>query len=182
MDKNRETFKKLTKSVITIVTLSICLCITTSALVLSMVSIDGHLFSTGEIDIDLNGGKPVIEEHEFIFKPGMTVVKDFYIENNSTWDVYYKIYFDDISGGLSDVLEVTIRDGEKILFAGKPSELTRQMVSSADDILSLKEKRELKIEFNYPNESENSTQDSTLSFTLCADAVQTKNNHNKEFN
>ena len=182
MKNNRKTFKKLTKSVVTVVALSICLCITTSALVLSMVSIDNHVFSTGGIDIDLNGGKPVIEEHEFIFEPGMTVVKDFYIENKSTWDVYYKIYFDDISGGLSDVLEVKILDEEKVLFAGKPNELTRKMVSSADDILGLNEKRNLKIEFNYPEESGNSTQDSTLAFTLCADAVQTKNNNNKEFN
>ena len=151
---------------VTVVALSICLCITTSALVLSIVSIDDHLFSTGGIDIDLNGGKPVIEEHEFIFEPGMTLVKDFYIENKSTWDVYYKIYFDDISGGLSDVLEIKIRDERKIC-AGKPSKLTRQMVSSADDILSLNEKRNLKIELNYPEESLNSTQGLTLAFTLC---------------
>lgn len=182
MDNNRKIFKKLTKSVATVVALSICLCITTYALILSMVSIDDHLLSTGNIDIDLNGGKPVIEEHEFIFEPGMTVTKDFYIENKSTWDVYYKIYFDDISGGLSDVLEVRILNGDKVLFEGKPSKLTRQKVASAEDILGIKEKRNLKIEFNYPEESGNSTQDSTLAFTLCADAVQTKNNHNKEFN
>ena len=29
----------------------------------------------------------------------MTVVKDFFIENDSTWDVFYRLYLDNVTGG-----------------------------------------------------------------------------------
>ena len=180
MQNNQQTGKKMKASIIAIVILSLCLCITTFALVWSMAWVNDNIFSTGKIDIDLNDGKPVIEEDEYLFKPGMEVIKEFYIQNNSTCEAYYKIYFDEITGGLADVIEVTIRDNQRVLFAGKPSELTKQMVSSADEPLRLKEKKELEISFYYPKEG-NSTQDATLTFTLCADAVQMKNNPNREF-
>lgn len=181
MENNKQTARKLTGSVFLIILLCLCLCITTFALIWSIVTVDDNYFYTGKVEIDLNDGKPVIEEHEFLFEPGMTVVKDFYIKNNSTWDVYYKLYLDDVTGGLADVLDITIKDGEKILFNGKPNELTENLVGAADDILYLKEKKEMQIVFHYPEESGNQTQDSVLTFTLCADAVQTKNNPNKEF-
>lgn len=180
MQNNQQTGKKLRTSIIAIVILSICLCIITFALVWSMAWVNNNFFSTGKVDIDINDGKPVIEEYEYLFKPGMKVVKEFYIQNNSTCEVFYKIYFDDITGGLADVIKVTIRDDKQVLFSGKPNELTKQMVSSANDPLRLKEKKELKIEFYYPKESK-STKNPTLTFTLCADAVQTKNNPNREF-
>ena len=75
MENNKQTAKKLTGSVLLIILLSFCLCITTFALIWSIVTVDDHYFYTGKVEIDLNGGKPVIEEHEFLFEPGMTVVK-----------------------------------------------------------------------------------------------------------
>ena len=86
---NSKTGKKLTGGIITIILLTVCLAITTFALVFASVSVDNNIFKTGEVKINLNDGKPVINEHEFIFEPGMTVKKDFFIENDSTWDVYY---------------------------------------------------------------------------------------------
>lgn len=135
------TAKKLTGGIITIIVLAICLCFTTFALVWATVSVENNLFHTGSVDINLNDGKPVIHENEFIFEPGMTVKKEFFIENNSTWSVYYKIYFDNVSGGLADVLLVTVKDGEKTLYTGTANELNRQSVTAADDILQMKEKR-----------------------------------------
>ena len=123
---SNKTAKRLTASVAAVIVLSICLCITTFALVYSTVSVNNNLFQTGGVRINLNDGKPVIEEHEFLFEPGMTVEKDFFIENHSTWDVYYKLYFEHVEGGLADVLEVAIRQGEKTLFSGKVSELTKK--------------------------------------------------------
>ena len=100
----------------TIVVLAVCLCITTFALVYSTVAVDNNLFQTGEIRVNLNDGKPVIEEDEFLFEPGMTVEKDFFLENQGTWDVYYKLYLDNVEGGLADVLDVAIRDGDTVLY------------------------------------------------------------------
>ena len=176
-----KTAKKLTGGIIAIIILAICLAVTTFALVYATVSVENNLFRTGEVKINLNDGEPVIREHEFIFEPGMTVIKDFFIENESTWDVYYKIYFDDVSGGLADVLEVTIKDGDKTLYSGTANELTRQNVIAADDTLKIGERRDLTVVFHYPESSGNETQNLDLTFTMCAEATQTKNNPNKLF-
>lgn len=181
MDKANKTAKKLTASVVAVIILAVCLCITTFALVYSTVAVDNNLFQTGEIKIDLNGGKPVITEHEYLFEPGMTVEKPFYVENQGTWDVYYKLYFDNVEGGLADVLDVEIRDGDTVLFNGKIADLTKEKVGAADDILRLHERRELTISFHYPEEAGNGGQAQYLSFDLKADAVQTKNNPNRLF-
>lgn len=181
MDKANKTAKKLTASVAAVIILAVCLCITTFALVYSTVAVDNNLFQTGEIKIDLNGGQPVITEHEYLFEPGMTVEKPFYIENQGTWDVYYKLYFDNVEGGLADVLDVEIRDGDTVLFGGKIADLTKETVGAADDILKLHERRELTISFHYPEGAGNGGQAQYLSFDLKADAVQTKNNPNRLF-
>lgn len=110
---------------------------------------ENNLFHTGIVKINLNDGKPVIEEHEFLFEPGMTVEKEFFIENQSTWDVYYKLYFEDIEGGLADVLEVSVRDGDKVLLSGKMSDMTKDNVGAADDILKLNERRILTVTFHF---------------------------------
>lgn len=176
-----KTAKKLTGGIVAIVLLTVCLCITTFALVYASVSAENNLFHTGEVKINLNNGEPVIREHEFLFEPGMTVRKEFFIENESTWDVYYRIYLDNLSGGLADVLDITVRDGDKILYSGTASELTRQNVAAADDTLKIGQRRNLTVTFYYPEEKGNDTQNLDLTFTMCAEATQTKNNPNKLF-
>ena len=173
--------KRLTGGIIAIIVLALCLCVTTFALVYASVSVEDNLFHTGEVKINLNDGKPVIREHEFIFEPGMTVKKDFFIENDSTWDVYYRLYLDNISGGLADVLTVTIKDGDKVLYTGTANELTRQNVAAADDTLKIGQRRNLTVIFYYPENSGNKTQKLDLAFAMCAEATQTKNNPNKLF-
>lgn len=178
---NRTTEKKLTGGILAIIVLAICLCITTFALVWASVSLENNLFHTGKVELNLNDGKPVIHENEFMFEPGMTVEKEFFLKNNSTWSVYYKLYFDNISGGLADVLEISIKDGDKVLYKGTANELNSRNVSAADDILQIKEKKVLTVVFYFPEDKGNSTQNLDLTFTLCADATQTKNNPNKLF-
>lgn len=178
---NRTTEKKLTGGILAIIVLAICLCITTFALVWASVSLENNLFHTGKVELNLNDGKPVIHENEFIFEPGMTVEKEFFLKNNSTWSVYYKLYFDNISGGLADVLEISIKDGDKVLYKGTANELNSRNVIAADDILQIKEKKVLTVVFYFPEDKGNSTQNLDLTFTLCADATQTKNNPNKLF-
>lgn len=176
-----KTAKKLTGGIAAIIILAICLLITTFALVYESVSVENNLFRTGGVKINLNGGKPVIQEHEFLFEPGMTVKKNFYIENESTCDAYYKIYLSDVSGGLSRVLEITVSDGDKLLYSGTAEELAAENVSAADDTLKIKERKNLTVTFHFPEEKGNETQNLDLEFTMCAVGVQTKNNPNKLF-
>ena len=169
-----KTAKRLTGGIIAIIVLAVCLCITTFALVYASVSVENNLFHTGGVKINLNDGKPVIREHEFLFEPGI-------IENDRTWEVYYRLYLDNVSGGLSRVLTVTIKDGDKILYTGTANELTKQNVIAADDTLKIGQRRNLTVVFHYPESSGNETQNLDLTFTLCAEATQTKNNPNKLF-
>ena len=176
-----KTAKRLTGGIIAIVALAVCLCITTFALVYASVSVENNLFHTGKVKINLNDGKPVIREHEFIFEPGMTVKKDFFIENESSWDVYYRIYLENVSGGLKDVLEITVKDGDRALYSGTASELTQQNVTAADDTLKIGQKRNLTVYFHFPEDKGNETQNLDLTFTMCTEATQTKNNPNRLF-
>lgn len=176
-----KTSKRLTGGIAAVIVLAVCLCITTFALVYATLSVENNLFRTGEVKINLNDGKPVIREHEFLFEPGMTVEKDFFIENDSTGDVYYRIYLDNVSGGLGSVLTVTIKDGDKVLYNGTANELTAQSVTAADDILKIGQRRELTAVFHYPEDKGNDTENLDLAFTMGAEATQTKNNPNKLF-
>ena len=180
-NSSASTSKKLNFSIATVIILAVCLCITTFALIYSTVISENNLFETGRIKINLNDSKPVIEEHEFLFEPGMTVQKSFFLENESTWDVYYKLYFDNIDGGLADVLDVKIETGDKTLYSGKISDLTEDGVIAADDVLRLNERRDFTIVFHFPENSNNGAQNQSVSFNLNAKAVQTKNNSDRVF-
>lgn len=180
MTENK-TAKKLTGGIIAIVILAVCLFITTFALVYATVSVENNLFHTGGVKINLNGGKPVIQEHEFLFEPGMTVEKEFFIENESSGDAYYRIYLDNVSGGLANVLDITVKDGERVLYSGTANELTRQNVAAADDTLKIGQRRNLTAVFSFPADKGNEAQNLDLTFTMCAEATQTKNNPNKLF-
>ncbi len=181
MSGKRSSKKQLTRGIAAIAVLAVCLCVTTLALVYSMVSVEGNLFQTGTIAINLNDGKPVIEENEFLFEPGMTVEKTFFIENTGTWDVYYKLYLENLEGGLADVLEVSVRDKDTTLFSGQASDFTKEKADAATELLALGEHRELTMTFHFPQDASNNTENLSLSFDLRADAVQAKNNPDKLF-
>lgn len=176
-----KTAKRLTGGIAAIVVLAICLALTTFALVYTTVAVENNLFHTGEVKLNLNDGHPVIREHEFLFEPGMTVQKTFFIENDSTWDVYYRLYLDNVSGGLADVLTVTILDGDRVLYTGTAAQLAGRQTTAADDILRLRQRKELTAVFHFPEDKGNATQNLDLTFTLCAEATQTKNNPNRLF-
>ena len=181
MKNDSKTAKRLRGNIVIVIVLALCLAITTFALIYESVSVEDNLFHTGGVKINLNDGKPVIQENEFLFEPGMTVKKDFFIENESTWDVYYKIYMNDVTGGLAKVLDVTIKDGDKILYHGTPAELNRKQVNTVDEILKVNQKKTLTVYFHFPENAGNDAQSLDLTFTMCAEATQTKNNPNREF-
>ena len=181
MKGESKTSKSLAGSIVIIVLLAIGLCVTTFALFWTSISVENNIFRTGLVKINLNDGNPVIKEHEFLFEPGMTVEKTFFIENQSTDDVYYKLYFENVDGGLAKVLLISIFDGDNELYSGTAEDLDKDSVAAADDILRLNEKKELKIVFHFPENAGNDTQNMSLSFNLGAEAVQTKNNPNGLF-
>lgn len=181
VNKSRHTCRRITLSALAVVVLTICLCITTYALVTVTVNVDNNYFKMGNVEINLNDGQAIINENDFRFEPGMTVTKSFFVKNESTDSVWYKIYFENVKGDLADVLQITIKQGEKIIAQGTANQLNRNAVSAKDDKLALNEKRDLTISFYYPQDAGNTTQSKNLEFSLCAEAVQTRNNDDKAF-
>ncbi len=174
--------KRFSISIVSLVLLCLCLCITSFALGITVYEVKNNSFKTGGIDIDLNGGKPIIGEREFLFEPGMTVEKPFYIQNNGTWAVYYKLYFSQVSGSLGDILDVTILNGNgEELLSGKLSALTEKKVPALEDELEMGERKNLTVRFHFPENAGSEYQSDVLTFELSAVAVQTKNNPDKEF-
>ena len=86
-----------------------------------------------------------------------------------------------MSGGLADVLTVTVMDGDETLYAGSVAGLTRENVSAAKDALGIGQRRNLTVYFSFPEESGNEMQKNDLTFTVCAEATQTKNNPDRLF-
>ena len=181
MNNKKKTSGKLTAAIVTLTLIVLCLALTSFALVKETVAIEGNIFKTGDISINLNDGKPVINENEFKFEPGMTVIKDFFIENEGSWAVYYKLYFEQVDGDLADILKISIKDGEETICEGTARQLQGMDTTPARDILNVGERRNLTIYFYYPEQEGNRGQGKELTFSISAKAVQTKNNPDREF-
>ena len=186
MRNRNNIIKRITAAMLVILILTSCLGITAYALFYATVEIEENYFKTGKVDIELEFGEDrkdaqLITEDEYLFEPGMTVEKPFYVKNGSTWPVYYRIYFDNVTGGLAGVLEITVLSGTEILYKGTAESMTKENTPAADDLLLIGERRDLTIRFHYPENSGNKTQNWEMKFDLCAEAVQEKNNPDREF-
>ena len=187
--KNNEkgTLHKLTTGIVIFVVLCICLTITTFALVYAIVTVEDNVFETGFVDINLNDGEAVINDTDLYFEPGMTVKRDFFIENKSPRAIYYKLYLNALTGELAQVLRIKIVDKTDannitVLYDDVADKLRRFNVEAVDRPLGAGEKRNLEIEFYLVDSATNEYQSSNMTFDLCADAVQADNNPDKEFN
>ena len=187
--KNNESeiIKKIRNGIVVFIVLCVCFCITTFALVYAIVSVEDNIFETGYVDINLNDGEAVIDDPDLYFEPGMTIKKDFFISNDGPIPVYYKLYFNALTGELASVIDITIVDktdpnNVQELYAGKADELRRFNVQTVDDPLEAGERRELEIVFSLDETCANDYQNCGMTFDLCADAVQSEHNPNKEFN
>ena len=203
--------KKLLISIIIIIIFMVCFVSTTFALIYNKVTVEDNYYQTGVVKVsisdlqkidkeDINDSLSInsksndIDLDDFLFEPGMTVVKAFTVKNESTCDVYYRLYLDELEGDLADVIKITIaiddgdedHDNDKVLYSDVASNLTKEHSTVADDILGAKDsdngKRNYLIYFHYPSDSSNVGQDKSLSFKLSVEATQTKNNADKEFN
>lgn len=181
-NETNKTIRRLMIALAVVIILAVCLCITTFALIYS-ISVDNNVFSTGTVKINLNDEKPIIKPDEFLFEPGMTVRKRFFIENESSDDVYYKIYFENVDGDLADALDVTIsyEDNSEVLYHGKARNLKLENSNVESEILYYGETRWLYATFHFPEDCGNSFQNAFLQFDMSATATQVRNNPKREF-
>lgn len=168
--------KKLLLSII-IILLALLLWLVGSFSV-NYISSENNRLRSGNIQIDLNGGQPIVRPYELLFQPGSTIQKDFFIENNGTRGICYRLYLDRISGQLADVVVISIYDGDKTLYSGTARELSGKNTSAVDQILEAGQRKALTISFCVPKECNNDIQNLTLNFVLRAEATQVKEHRN----
>ena len=167
---------KWLSSVALTVLLSIALAVTTLAIGYSLAEVPNNTFRTGTIKLNLNDGRPVIQR-TVRYEPGATIQSTFTLSNEGTWEVYYKLYFSEIHGDLAKILDVTIAEQNgNTLYQGKMEDLIRRNVRVSDSRLAVGQCKTFTIKLHFPEQSGNRYQDTDLTFLLCADAVQTKNN------
>lgn len=177
-----ETKKKAQRNAIAITILVIMLAITTLALILSFVNVDKNDFETGTVKIQLNEGKIIFDGSDNNVEPNHTLVRDFTIENKGTADVYFRLYLENINGQLQDSLNFKIYDEEELLYDGSARDLNKESPCVSNKILTKGETRKLKAVVNMDKNSGNEYQNDYMAFDITVDAVQSKNNPNREFN
>ncbi len=181
--------KKLSVGILVILILLFCLSMTTFALIYASLVLEDNTIESGFIAINLNDGNPIITDGEFQFEPGMTVEKTFTLQNTSPCSVWYRFYFvikeDEAIGNMQDVLEVTIKDGDIVLYNGTMAELKKSnFMSAPSNEIPLEENEPphvFTMLFHLPSDVGNEMQNASLPFDFVADAVQTKNNPNRLF-
>ena len=108
MDKRSNIKKKVYISIAAILCMFVMLTATTYALILSLVSADDNIFETAQVKIELNNGQAIFDGTDINIEPGCSIRKDFTVENDSTVDIYYRLYLENVSGSLRDVLILSL--------------------------------------------------------------------------
>lgn len=182
----KKTGVRLYISIGVIVLLVVMLSATSYALIKSVVSVEDNEFETGQVKIDLNGGEPVFDEMEegshLNIEPGHTLKRDFYIENESTADAYVRLYMENVSGDLRDILIFDIFDEDgTAVFSGTAAQLEQRDSYVSEEPLAAGEREVFTMIVRMPEGNGNMYQNGDLSFDMRADAVQARNNDGKEF-
>ena len=157
------------------------LAITTYALISAIVGVDGNVFNTGTVEIELNGGKPVFDGSDMNIEPGYSAKKDFTVENKGTADVYYRLYLENVSGSLTDALSFEIYDGDRLIFSGSADELSRETPCINSEVLKAGGTDTLTAVVKMKESAGNTSQNGGITFDITADAVQAKNNQDISF-
>jgi len=186
-DSMKSLTRKLNISVVIIVILSIALAVVSFALGLAASErLNNNKFSSGEIDISISqiNNISVID----VIEPGMTFFKNFSVTNNSEIDVYYKVYFTNLSGSLQNVLNIKVveKSSGTVLYEGLAKDFVKtnsSVISGSTLAASGSEdaSQEIEITFKFPETAGNNYKNAELNFDLTVLAVQTKNNPDKNF-
>ncbi len=176
-----KTKRKAAASIIAIMVQFFMLVLTTYALIASFVSVEGNLFETGTVKIELNGGKTVFDGSDMNIEPGHSLVRDFTVENKGTADIHYRLYLENVAGSLQEVLTFEIYDGGTLLFSGAADEMTEESPCISATTLDAGESRTLTAVVKMDEAAGSTYQQGSISFDMTADAVQAKNNPDKSF-
>lgn len=184
MTERATTKRRWMSSAVVTVLLTLGLIVTTLAIGLSVAERPDNIFSTGTIKLNLNDGHAVISESEYLFEPGMTVNKTFFLQNEGM-ECWYKLYFNNVTGSLAPIMDITLRDeGGRLLYSGKMTDLTQTTAPILGKLPAsgaAGSRIDMTISFHMAEDVGNAAQGGTLQFDLCADGTQVRNNPDHEF-
>ena len=172
MRKNNEkTANKLYIYAIILAVIFACLFAASFAVSWSSTTANASVYASSNAveNIDINGGKQIIGEDEFILEPGMTVNKDFYIINNGESPAYYG--FTDVSGELAGIIDIILESESNVVFSGKAAKLN-EIAGFMTDLIPAGVRKDFTITFSYPENAGNKTQNQELNFTLYSDFAE----------
>ncbi len=181
MDKRNQFRKKAVARLVAMIALVSMLAMTTYALTASVASVKDNEFQMGTVEIGLNNGKTVFDGSDLNMEPGRSIKKDFTLENLGTAEAYFRLYLENMEGTLQEELTFEIYDGDELLFAGRPETLTQENPCVGTTPLKVGETRTLTAVVKMNESAGNTHQASDFSFDITVDAVQSKNNPDKEF-
>lgn len=136
--------------------------------------------SQGSLQIDLNGGEPVLGS-DILFEPGMTIRKDFTLENKGTADCFYKIYFTELPEEIAEKITVTILDGTQTIISSTMLDMTKETAYVINDNLMGGEKEVFTLCLEISDKIENIEQSSEYTLDMFIEAVQRDNNADANF-
>ena len=114
-------------------------------------------------------------------EPGYSIRRDFTVENRGTAEVYYRLYLENAAGPLLDVLDFAIYDGDTLLFEGAADSLTRETPCEGAAPFAPGETRTLTAVVKMREGAGNTYQNGGITFDMTADAVQVRNNPERDF-
>lgn len=136
--------------------------------------------SQGSFNIVLNDGKPVLGD-DILFEPGMTIRKDFTLENKGTTNSFYKIYFSELPMEVAELINVSILDGTQTLASSTLYEMTKENAIIMNDNLLAGEKEVFTLCLELTEEIENVEQGMEYVLDMFVEAAQRDNNPEAEF-
>ena len=193
MKQKSNTKRKAYQSLIIIFILVVMLAATTYAIAISFVSVDDNRFETGDVEIEINDGKAIFDDANLKIEPGYRLVKTFTVKNTGTADAYYRLYLENVEGGLQDSLIFSFYEGDvksslansgstvAPVLTGVASELTKSDVAQGIGKLEKGEEKTFTVMVKMTESAGNTYQGGYISFNLTAEAVQSKNNPDRVF-
>lgn len=180
INQSQNTKRKVYGSIFIVLVLSVMLALTTVALFASVLTSEDNFFETAQVKIDVNDGQVLFDGNMHI-EPGMTLKEDLVIKNLSTVDVYYRLYLENVDGALKDALIFKIYDGEELLYSASAADFSEQNPFVGQEILQPDQTKTLSLCVRMKETAGNMYQQQSIQFDLSANAVQAKNNPDKEF-
>lgn len=180
--EEQSTARRMLRQVLAVLLLLCLLAATTFALAAASVQVEDNRFETARVELALFKGAehPLAGTVDALAEPGKTLIHTFELVNNSTVDVYCRLYLDRAEGPLCDCVTFTVAaDGQT--YTASASAFTRRQAYSLPQPLAPGERRTVEVCVTMPAHVGNAAQNAWLTYSLAADATQTRNNPAREF-